>query len=258
MEQKAFSAVNYKANGDGARVRTGIAAVFGNVDSVGDITHAGSFQKTLGEGRKRFKHLWNHDSSRPPIASIIEIKEIGKSQLPAEILNYAPEATGGLWVKREYYDIPEANWVMAAIDAGDVTEMSFAYDVIKADDSEVEGKTVRNLRELALYDTSDVNYGANPATLAAGAKNLFRMQPLGAIIQHLQILEADAKAGRRNNGTDQVLIDHLHDIATNLGCNNCKPPESPKSDEAAAAFSTALIANQLKLNDLRLSQFITT
>lgn len=254
MEQKAFHAVNYKAATDGDRTRTGIAAVFGNVDAGGDITHPGAFTKTLSEGRSRWKHLWNHDASKPPIAKVTEIKEIGRSELPAEILAFAPEATGGLWVKRDYLNVPEADWVLAAIDAGAVDEMSFAYEVIKADDSEVKGKTVRNLRELALFDTSDVNWGMNPATLGAGAKNLFSLMPLGSILQHLQLHEAEVKAGRRNNHVDQLLINGLHDISMQLGCDSCKPVETPKSDEAEAApYSTSLDLLKLKTQTLRLA-----
>lgn len=252
MEKKTFHAVNYKAKGDSDRTRTGIAAVFGNVDSGGDITHPGAFTKTLSEGRARWKHLWNHDSSRPPIAVVDEIKEVGRNELPEQILTFAPEATGGLWVKRTYLDVPEANWVLSAIDAGAVDEMSFAYNVINSDESEIDGKTVRNLRELALFDTSDVNYGMNPATLGTGAKDLFSMPPLGMILQQLQLHAAEVKAGRRNSHVDQMLINGLHDIALQLGCDTCSP-EPPKSDPAEAAHkSTSLDLLKLKTQRLML------
>lgn len=238
--------MNYKAAGDSDRTRTGIAAVFGNVDSYGDITHPGAFAKTLSEGRQRFKHFWNHDSSQPPIAKIIEIKEIGRSELPAEVLEYAPEATGGLLVKREYQDDAVAMRVLKGIDAGLINEMSFAFNIVKADDSEVDGKNIRNLRELALFDTSDVNFGANAATVA---KNLFREMPLGAIIQQLQFLETEVKAGRRNSGADQILIDALHDISITLGSGKCGAPQedTPKSDDADADAKHITSLHLLKL-----------
>ena len=59
------------------------------------------------------------------------------------------------------------------IQEGDITEMSYAYDVheytIKeADDPQT--RPVRVLNEVELYDVSDVNWGMNPAT--AGVKGL--------------------------------------------------------------------------------------
>lgn len=253
IETKAFPSVNYKANGDDDRTRTGIAAVFGNVDSGGDITHAGAFAKTLSEGRKRFRHLWNHDSRQPPIAHITEIKEVSRAELPEEILKYAPDTTGGLQVKRQYLkNVPMADWVLSAIDAGAVDEMSFAFDIIKSDYSEIDEKQVRNLRELALFDTSDVNWGMNPATV--GAKDLLIQMPLGLIVQQLQSHEADIKAGRRNSGSDQILINALHDISMSLGCNSCGTTEEPKSDEAEAVKTdTSLDLLKLKTQALRIA-----
>ena len=252
---KHARAVNYKANADTGsdRIRTGIASVFGNIDDGGDITHQGAFAKTLSEGRQRTKHLWNHNSSLPPIARIIEIKEIGKADLPSEILSYAPEATGGLLVKREYLDTPLADEVLKCIDAGVVNEMSFAYDIIKADDSTIDGKTVRNLRELALYDTSDVNYGMNPATVASGAKGLFAStMPLGAIIQQLQLLNEDfLKSGRRNSSADMVLINHLHDIAKSLGCDNCATDNTNQQETDDTEKQAEAVLTNTSLVDLK-------
>lgn len=256
METKDFRAINYKAQGDGDRVRTGIAAVFGNIDAVKDVTHPGSFTKTLAEGRNRCKHLWNHDSKMPPIAHILELKEVGRGELPSDVLQYAPDATGGLLVKREYYDVPEASWVLAAIDKEDISEMSFAYDVVKSDASEYKGEKVRNLRELILFDTSDVPYGCNSATLANIPKSLMQALPLGSLIHHLQMYDVDLKAGRRNNGADQVLINTLHDISMSLGCDVCVPAESPKSNEAeaeAANQGTSLDLLKLKSQALTLA-----
>src|SRR5690349_16790787 len=99
------------------RVRKGICAVFGNVDAWGDRIIPGAFRKTISEGRQRTKHLWNHDFSTPPTAKIVELKEVGREELPEAVLEYAPEATGGLMVAREYYKNDLSNWILEAIDA---------------------------------------------------------------------------------------------------------------------------------------------
>jgi len=155
------------------RTVTGIFAVHGNVDSGLDMSVNGSFEKWLKNGRSRVRFLWNHNSMNPPIASIKDVREVGRDELPEKVLEWAPETTGGVMVKREYYeDIPLSEWVFKSIEKGDITEMSYAYDVHEytIKDREEGQRPVRILNEIELYDISDVNWGMNPAT--AGVKGL--------------------------------------------------------------------------------------
>jgi len=170
------------------RVVTGIFAVHGNVDSGGDMSVNGSFGKRLSEGRSRVRFLWNHNSMNPPIASVKSIREVGRDELPAKVLDWAPEATGGVEVTRKYYsDIPLADWVFKGIEEGDVSEMSYAYDIHEFSIKKLEdGKEIRVLQDVELYDVSDVNWGMNPAT--AGVKGL----PVSGttFVQHSAMVEA--------------------------------------------------------------------
>jgi HK97 family phage prohead protease len=157
-----------------ARTVSGIFAVHGNVDSGGDMSVNGSFGKRLNDGsRKRVRFLWGHNSMNPPIASIKEIREVGREELPAKVLEWAPDASGGVLVTRKYYEnVDLANWVFKSIEEGDVTEMSYAYDVHEHTIKEREDglPPIRILNDIELYDISDVNWGMNPAT--AGVKGL--------------------------------------------------------------------------------------
>jgi HK97 family phage prohead protease len=170
METKAFD--GFVTNVDDRQV-TGFASVFGVVDSVDDIVHPGSFTKTIQEGAKRVQHLWMHNMMDTPIAKINELREVGRADLPLELLNDYPTATGALLVRRTYLDTQRGNEVLAGIKAGAIKELSFGFDVIKADYSEMPAKSdepvtaskmIRNIREVRLWDTSDVTFGANQAT----------------------------------------------------------------------------------------------
>ena len=172
------------------RTVTGIFAVHGNIDDGGDMSVNGSFGKRLKDGsRSRVRHLWNHNSMNPPIASIKSIQEVEKDGLPAKVLDWAPGATGGVEVTRKYYsDIPLSDWVYKSIQEGDITEMSYAYDVHEftiVDDDE-RPKLRRILLDVELFDTSDVNWGMNPAT--AGVKGL--PVPGTTFMQHSAMVEA--------------------------------------------------------------------
>jgi hypothetical protein len=79
-------------------------------------------------------------------------------------------------VKRRYLETERGNEILAGLKADPpaITEMSFGYDAVKYDFEEIKpGEEdsypvmIRNLREVRLWDTSDVNWGMNEATVAS-------------------------------------------------------------------------------------------
>ena len=261
-EYKSIPLFSVKAEG---RTRTGIAAVFGNVDDGGDRLHQGAFTKTIQEGAIRHKHLWGHDWSRPPIASIKDLREVTRVELPDEVLTYAPDATGGLLVSRDYFNSELSDLVLQCIDAGDM-EMSIGYAPKQTEFTDAaDGSKIRELKEVQLLETSDVPFGMNPATVAAFAKALQTLRPLGAIAQELQIALHNIKAGARNSTQDFAIIEQIHKNLLDLGYNKCSMAtideessaiqnDNAKSGEAESVTiaDNSLLANELKLNELRL------
>lgn len=197
MEYKAIQLETKEIAEDGRTV-TGIAAVTGNIDHGQDRLWKGAFKKTLQENAGRIKHLWQHDMAQPPVAVVKELREIGRSELPDTVKEQFPEATGGLLVTRKYLDTPRGDEVLAGVVAGAISEMSFAYDLVKYDFEELKGDDVpggtivRNLREVKLYETSDVLWGMNAATVASktGEYRLWQIEQAAA-----EMLAA-SKAGR--------------------------------------------------------------
>lgn len=159
------------------RVVRGFASIFGVVDDAGDIVAPGAFAKTIRERGKRIKFLWQHDSSQPPVARIISLREVKRRELPAE-LAADERVAGGLEVVREYLPTPRGDEILQGIKSGAITEMSFGYDVIKKELTTLDGTPVRLLKELALWDISDVNWGANALTVAQ-AKMAIRFRDYG-------------------------------------------------------------------------------
>lgn len=214
MEYKSVPAAVKAIEG---RVVTGIFAVHGNLDSYHDISHPGSFSKTLSERQKRVKFLWGHDFYSPPTAVIKGIREVARDELPEAVLERAPTATGGVEVVREYLTNERASEVFEAVASGANDEMSYGYDALRFDFQEVDGVQVRNLREVRLWEVSDVLFGANPAT--AGSKLLM---PPEALMKHIEALLQELKEGRRNAGTDQERINLIAQLAAELGADNIK------------------------------------
>jgi HK97 family phage prohead protease len=164
------------------RIVTGIASVFGVCDDNDDVVHPGAFRKTIKEQKDRVRYLWCHDPHQPPIAVIRELKEVGRSELPARILEQYPQATGGLEVTREYLTTPRAEEVLWGIKTGAINELSIGYNAIRSSRSkQPDGARVRDLTELRLLDVSDVPWGMNPATVASKGALPFHDTPKAAV-----------------------------------------------------------------------------
>lgn len=185
---KTFRALTTKVDGDQGVVEA-IVAVMGNVDAGDDVIHPGAFAQTINGGGARIRVLDQHktDSVLRVIGKPLEMREVGRAELPAELLARYPEATGGLWTRTQFLmDTPEGEGAFKRLKAGALAEWSIGYDPIRADYSEreVNGKrrTVCNLREIRLMEYSPVIWGMNPATdtLSAKEEAMPPIQPLPA------------------------------------------------------------------------------
>lgn len=163
MEHKTVP-LEIKAIGDEGIVE-GHYSIFGNVDDGGDISHPGSFLKTIQERGRRVKVFRAHDWSIP-------IGPAGGG-FNAGNGNVLQEDSTGLFAR---YKISRDSfwgkdtWVLIKDQV--VSEGSYGYEVVKADSGE---GGVRNLREQKLYEISPVPLGMNPLTtinaIKAGAMN---------------------------------------------------------------------------------------
>lgn len=145
VEHKTVSFDVSNVDGEG-RTFEAHAAVFGNVDGVGDIIHPGAFTKTITERGSKVKLLWQHKSDEP-LGKIQELREDGK----------------GLYVKAVISDTRQGRDTLALLKDGAVGEMSIGFDAQEkgTDYSENDGDTIRNLRELRLWEISLVTFPAN-------------------------------------------------------------------------------------------------
>ena len=165
-----------------------IVAVMGNVDDGGDIIHPGAFTKTIMERMGKVRVLDQHrtDSISHVLGKPISMRELGRSELPQDLLLKYPAANGALLVQTQYLlDTPEGAGAFKRIKAGAIDEYSIGYDVLDKDYSEItidgEDQTVRNLRTLRLWEYSPVLWGMNAATrtLSAKGKVIEDMKPYG-------------------------------------------------------------------------------
>lgn len=153
-----------------------IVSVFGVLDEGDDVIHPGAFIKTLAENGHRIKVLDSHNnrSALNVIGRPLEIREVGRDELPPGLLARHPEATGGLYTKTQFLlTTPEGRGVFERIKGG-LLEYSIGFDTMQEDQerAEIGGEkhTVRNIRQVRLWEYSPVVFGMNQATTTVSVK----------------------------------------------------------------------------------------
>ncbi len=132
----------------------GHGAIFGNIDSYGDIIEPGAFSRTL-KNQKVFPLLWSHQTDSP----------IGKFT--------AKQDKEGLKIRGELnLDIPKAKEVYSNMKKGIVTGLSIGYRVVKDELATVAKRTVRKLKEIRLFEVSAVVFPANELAQVEAVKNI--------------------------------------------------------------------------------------
>lgn len=263
MEYKAIPQFTKAVDG---RSVSGIFAVHGNIDEGNDRSWPGAFANLATNGRARVRFVWQHRMDEPPTAVIKSVREVGRGDLPASVLSYAPEATGGVEVVREYLDTPRGNEVLAGVSSGAIEEMSYSYDPIRFDFEEIENRgMVRNLREVKLYDISDVLWGMNAATTASKGLPLdIEHQTVhAAVVSYTERLKAlralRAKEGRVLSGENRKRIEAAIEALDGalLALKDLLAATEPKTHDRAAVQRARQEWQRLKHEAIRLGATVT-
>jgi len=165
LERRAwpFAEVRVEGSDDGKPKITGYAAVFNAKsellsDFFGDgwteVIRSGAFGKTIQE--EDIRALVNHDSNYV----------LGRNR--ADTLSLI-ENRKGLQVEITPPDTQWARDLQISMKRGDVTQMSFAFQVVKDrwTDNKADETVMRELLEVKLFDVSVVTFPAYPQTSAA-------------------------------------------------------------------------------------------
>lgn len=174
---KIFPAFITKVDADQGIVEA-IVNTFGIVDDGDDLVPNGAFTKTLTESGRKVRVLNSHASwdVMNVLGIPLEIREVGRDELPDEVLQKYPEATGGLFTKTQYLlDTPEGLGAFNRIKARAVDEFSIGYQAMEVEyrkmDWRGQERNVRILKQIRLWEYSPVVWGMNPATAVVGAKD---------------------------------------------------------------------------------------
>lgn len=169
LDRKAFP-TEWKADGATGTVE-GYGAVFGNVDSYGDVILPGAFAKGLG--KRKVKMLWQHDPSRP-IGVWDEMREDDR----------------GLYVRgRILSEVEKGREAIALMSAGAIEGLSIGYRTVDAEYKDGN----RMLKEVDLWETSIVTFPANELA-EASVKSIETERDLEQVLIECGLSRKAAKA----------------------------------------------------------------
>ena len=245
LERKSVRA-ELKAVDDRPGVFEARFAVFNNVDRVGDRILSGAFSRTLEE-RGLPPVVWSHRWDVPPIGETLDAKETDEGV----------EATGRLFIDGDKgEDHATAREVYVGLKTRALKEYSFAYEVVDAAEVTENGETIRELRDVELFEWGPTLVGVNPATetirdpksierlLGVSAKDLRAALGIEGdeLAEALEVLKG-LKAGARNSGKDLERLQQIHDLAVANGAE-CR---SPEDDDDGKALDPAERARRAEL-----------
>ncbi len=163
------------------RIVTGYLAAFGNKDAWGDIIVKGAFKKTIKERMNDIFFLNQHRWAQPH----------GKFDVLKE------DSKGLYFESKPLIDTTYSSDLMKLYEAGIIKEHSIGYSSVVSEWSK-DGKT-RTLKEIKLYEGSNVTRGANPETPFMGMK----ARTIEEINEEVKTI---VKAIRNGNFTDDTFI----------------------------------------------------
>ncbi len=175
-ETKIFPGYVMKADEDTGVVEAYVS-IMGIVDEdmPPDMIENGAFTKTIQErgpaGANKIRVLHQHGWSEV-IGKPIELVEHSRDQLPVELLEKFPGATGGLFTKTQFVlDVQRARETFALYKAGAMDEWSIGFDTLDSDmDKDDNSVAFRRIKEVRLWEYSPVTWGANQATITTAVK----------------------------------------------------------------------------------------
>lgn len=190
-----------RADENAAPKLRGMASVFNSETVIGgmfrEVIRPGAFAKTLGE--RDIKMLWNHDTNFP----------MGSTRAGTLSLY---ESARGLEVDNDPPSQGHNAGFLESIERGDVSQMSFGFEVIKENVVREQGKLdLREVLEVKLWEVSPVTFPAYTDT-EIGAR------------------AAEVRQGWINDGIlPESLVRSGHDDSAN--CDTTPEPGEPHSVE---------------------------
>jgi len=204
------------------RVVTGYLSEFGSKDFDNDIIEQGAFKKSIAERKNDIWFLNQHDWKQPH----------GKFNVLAE------DAKGLYFESNELIDTTYSSDVIKLYEAGIIKEHSIGFSTVKYEINQTD--YTRTLKELKLYEGSNVTMGANPNTPFTG----FKSRTIAEINDQVSLIMKAVKTGTFTDETFMQLEIALKQLQLESYELGKKALEEPSDDDTQD--NEPLIIEQIK------------
>ena len=226
--------IEFKDINTGSREVVFQFAAYGNVDSYGDISMKGMFNRSITNNFGRIKHLLDHDAT----------KALGK---PLEIW----DDNDGAYMRSKVGTHTLGNDFMEMASSGIITEASYGYTVVR----EEKGQEGNRLHEAKLYEASNLQFlGANEKTrLISVTKGV---APLDYLVKRAAALDKFCKNATASDETIELLlieIKQLQSLIAEMMTTDAAVEATPPVDEAKVKAEQDEALARIKLMELKLN-----
>ena len=177
----------------------GYAAVFDETTNIGgmfdEVVRKGAFARAIKDGQD-VRALWNHDPNH-----VLGRTKAGTLKLE--------EDKKGLWMEIDPPNTQFAHDLMESMRRGDIDQMSFAFRAVEETWTERKDEaTLRELKDVDLYDVSPVTYPAYEGTSVGlrSAESVYN--------DHLNSLEAQELPEEDDTSRSEQALDRARAVVT--------------------------------------------
>jgi HK97 family phage prohead protease len=228
LEYKNFAAEIKDIDMKGMTV-TGYFASFGNLDYDEDIIMPGAATKTIAErgpmGSNEIfflnQHNWSQPHGKP---NVLEAQE------------------KGIYFESGIAPTSYGKDAMILYQEGIVVQHSIGFSTVKADYDQKTG--IRSIKEIKLYEGSNVTLGANPETPFTGFKSLTLAEINDQISKIIKLLK-DGSLTDEGFGRLEIALKQFQLEAFNLGKNSLESKEP--TEVTPAAYEPNILTELIKV-----------
>jgi HK97 family phage prohead protease len=210
------------------------------IDSYGDITMKGAFNRSVNNNFKRIKHLMNHDTTQVP-------------GVPVEIW----EDDKGAYLKSKIGTHTLGKDFLEMADSGIITEHSYGYGVVREEKSMVDDQNVNLLHEVKLWEVSSLSaWGANEFTPLISLSKAQRSEKLDQMVKRMNLLEKFCKNSGATDDTIELLLIEIKQlqslVAETITTDSVEETTPPVVEDTQAKNLDEALA-RIKLLELKLN-----
>ena len=175
---------------DGTGELDGYMSVFGNVDQGGDVVLPGAFKKTFRD--------WSRAKTPMPLIADHQLSTDG---VIGSVVRMAEDQVGAK-IRARFSSIAKAQDIRTRMIEGHLSGLSFTYEPIQHSKGVKDGRHVRYLKEVRVFEATVTPFPMNQLAVAS-AKGGYYDDLAGDDLAQLQALESWVRTGRAPGGDDQ-------------------------------------------------------